>query len=125
MNLIDQLDAALAGMTPGPWETFLDDGEARPGIEAETCTVVIQGYFHNGDDDGGIRGKDDAEAIANARGIVALRNESAALLDLLRRAVPILKSVAALGQYGMTEKQCEEAASVLAALEKEGEGPKS
>jgi hypothetical protein len=69
--------------TLGPW-TILEDAFAYPGIEADggTFSVVILGYPDHGDD-GGVRGRTEEEALANAHLIAAAPDLLEALESML------------------------------------------
>jgi ParB-like chromosome segregation protein Spo0J len=63
---------------PGPWAIYEHPG-GSPGIEGEGFSVVV---FGDPDDDCGVHGRTDDEALANARLIAAAPD----LLDALKWA---------------------------------------
>lgn len=61
----ESLLAIAEKRTPGEWTLFHQQGE-RPGIECGDTSIVIIGREDDFADDGGVRGRDDVEAIHNA-----------------------------------------------------------
>lgn len=79
MSAIEALRAALAaGPTPGPWHVY-EKTDRYPGIEANQARQSIV-VFGNEGDESGVRGKTQAEALANAQLIAAACNAAPELL---------------------------------------------
>jgi hypothetical protein len=71
--------------TATPWRVDQEPNEKWPGIEAAKQSIVIWG---TDDDDGGVRGETEEQALANARRIVACVNampEVEALLSAVQK----------------------------------------
>lgn len=79
--------------TPGPWVATFDPRE-RPGIEAGNTSIVLFGEIKNSNDDGGIRGRNDEEANANAH-LIAAAPELLEALEALVACVECNESVPA------------------------------
>ena len=61
----ESLMAIAEKRTPGEWTLFCNHGE-RPGIECGNTSIVIIGLEDRWDDDAGVRGRDEEEAVHNA-----------------------------------------------------------
>jgi hypothetical protein len=73
--------------TPAPWKVLVGGGEdlAHPGVdtEDESLSIVILGFKDSDEDDGGVRGSNYNEALANAHLIAAAPD----LLEALKAMV--------------------------------------
>jgi len=72
--------------TPAPWKVLVggDEDLAHPGVdtEDESLSIVILGFKDSDEDDGGVRGSNYNEALANAHLIAAAPD----LLEALKLA---------------------------------------
>ena len=121
VSAIKALRAALAaGPTPVPWEVY-EPTERYPGIEATKAfqSVVIYGIA---DEQCGIRGKTQSEALANAAYIAAACNAAPELLaevdrltaerDALRAALKDVRESEVIAALTASEVQAEPVAWV-------------
>lgn len=88
----DALQAHIAeaeAATPGPWRVDRKGYDERPGISTfdQKRTIVLFGWKYDDNDDGGIRGKDPKEALANATFIAHARTMSPAACKCLLLAI--------------------------------------
>lgn len=69
--------------TPGPWKAFITDDDWRPGIDANGFAIVLIGDKDDPHDDGGVRGRTNEEAVANAKLMAAAKELLAALRAMM------------------------------------------
>lgn len=90
---LTELEAALAKMTPGPWET-IGTSVTDWVYENKTCSMEF------------IPNRWSDKQTDDARGIVALRNAAPALLAAAREAVRLSEEVHECTTCGMACRQC-------------------
>ena len=82
--------------TPTPWRVLVGGPDERPGIEAESLSVVIWGVRDN--EDAGVDGENPEQELANAEFIVRACNSYYDMIEALRFYSDHMK----LG-YGITD----------------------
>jgi hypothetical protein len=105
--------------TPGPWEVHAGAYWPQPGIDAvgRDLSIIVLG---EAGEETGIHGRDEAEALANARLIAAAPEMLAALLDIKPIAQSMVEDIAANAQEGgeFSDTELRRWSSVLAAINK-------